>query len=57
MDKQQIALLVIAVVCVGVCVYRYYGNRFAKDNHYLKALPSIAGGLYALNFVFNLATQ
>ena len=57
MDKQQIALLVIAVVCVGVCVYRYYGNRIDKDNDYLNLLPKFAGGLYALNFVFSLATQ
>jgi len=57
MDKQQISLLVIAVVCVGVCVYRYYGNRFDKDNHYLTLLPKFAGGLYALSFVFGLATQ
>jgi uncharacterized protein YxeA len=57
MDKKQLALLVIAVVCVGVCVYRYYGNRIDKDNDYLKTIPALAGGLYALNFVLSLATQ
>jgi len=32
MDKKQIALLGIAIICVGVCVYRYYGNHIEKDN-------------------------
>ena len=57
MDKKQVVLLVIAVVCVGVCAYRYYGNHIDKDNEYLRALPAVAGGLYALNFVLSLATQ
>jgi len=57
MDNKQIALLGIAVICVGVCAYRYYGKRIDKDNDYLKLIPTVAGGLYALNFIFNLATN
>ena len=57
MDKKQIALLGIAIVCVGLFAYSYYGNQIKKDNDYLKWLPAIGGGAYALNFIINLATQ
>jgi hypothetical protein len=57
MEKQQVALLVIAVVCIGLFAYSYYGNRIKKDNELLKLLPAAGGFAYALNFIFNLATQ
>jgi hypothetical protein len=53
MDK-KIFLLVVAAVCVGLY---FYGQQIQKNNEYLKYLPAIGGGAYALNFIVNLATQ
>jgi len=53
MDK-KVLLLVVAAACVGLY---FYGQRLKKDNEYLKYLPLIGGGAYALNFVVNLAAQ
>jgi len=53
MDK-KIVLLGIAVLCVGLY---FYGSQIKKDNDYLKYLPAIGGGAYALNFIVNLAAQ
>jgi len=51
MDK-KVLLLVVAAVCVGLY---FYGQHLKKDNEYLKYLPAIGGGAYALNFIVNLA--
>jgi hypothetical protein len=53
MDK-KVLLLVVAAVCVGLY---FYGQQIKKDNEYLKLLPVIGGGAYAINFIVNLATQ
>lgn len=53
MDK-KVLLLVVAAACVGLY---FYGQHLKKDNEYLKYLPLISGGAYALNFVVNLAAQ
>jgi len=50
MDK-KILLLVVAAVCVGLYLY---GSQI-QGNEYLKYLPAIGGGAYALNFIVNLA--
>ena len=51
MDK-KVLLLVVATVCIGLY---FYGSHLQKDNGYLKYLPVIGGGAYALNFIVNLA--
>ena len=53
MDK-KVWLLVAAAACVGLY---FYGQHLKKDNDYLKLLPMIGGGAYALNFIVNLAAQ
>jgi len=53
MDK-KILLLFAAAVCVGIY---FYGSQVDKENKYLKLLPVIGGGAYALNFIVNLATN
>ena len=53
MDKKVI-LLVVAAACVGLY---FYGSQVKKDNDYLKLLPVIGGGAYAINFFVNLAAQ
>ena len=53
MDK-KVLLLVVAAVCVGLY---FYGSQVKKDNEYLKYLPMIGGGAYAINFFVNLAVQ
>lgn len=51
--EKKVLLLIIAVACVGLY---FYGQQIKKDNEYLKYLPAIGGGAYALNFIVNLAT-
>jgi len=53
MDKKA-WLLVAAAACVALY---FYGSKIKKDDGYLKYLPLIGGGAYALNFVVNLAAQ
>ena len=53
MDK-KIILLGIAAVCVGLY---FYGSQIGKDNNYLKYLPVIGGGAYAIKFITDLAIQ
>ena len=53
MDK-KVLLLVVAAACVGLY---FYGSQIRKDDEYLKYLPLIGGGVYALNFVVNLAAH
>ena len=50
MDK-RIILLGIAAVCVGL----YFYGSSAKDNGYLKHLPTIGGLAFGLNTLVNLA--
>jgi hypothetical protein len=50
--EKQVFLLVIAALCVGLY---FYGSQIKKDSEYLKYLPAIGGGAYALNFLVNLA--
>ena len=50
MDK-RIILLGIAVICVGL----YFYGSYAKDNSYLKHLPTIGGLAFGLNTLVNLA--
>jgi len=50
MDK-KIILLGIAALCVGL----YFYGSYAKDNHYLKHLPTIGGLAFGLNTLVNLA--
>lgn len=51
MDK-KVLLLIVAALCVGLY---FYGSQIGKENQYLKYLPAIGGGVYALNFIVNLA--
>jgi len=45
-------------VAAAACVALYfYGSHLKKDDKYLKYLPLIGGGAYALNFVVNLAAR
>jgi hypothetical protein len=53
MDK-KVLLLVAAAACVALY---FYSSQVNKENKYLKLLPVIGGGAYALNFIVNLATQ
>ena len=53
MDK-KVLLLVIATVCVALY---FYGSQISKDNDYLKYLPVIGGGAYAVKFITDLAIQ
>ena len=50
MDKKVI-LLIIAVICIGL----YFYGQHAKNNDYLKHLPTLGGLAFGLNTLVNLA--
>ena len=52
--EKKVLLLVAAAACVALY---FYGSQIKKDDEYLKYLPLIGGGVYALNFVVNLAAH
>jgi len=41
----------VAAVCIGL----YFYGSYAKDNNYLKHLPTIGGLAFGLNTLINLA--